>query len=71
MVRDAKTIFLRSQLGTGKTEAIFRLIQEKNYQKVLYLSFRKTFSQALAARFAPIGNILVYSDHRGSLYHHS
>ena len=69
MVRDSKTIFLRSQLGTGKTEAVMRLIQEKGYQKVLYLSFRKTFSQALATRFAPIGNVLLYSDVRGAMYH--
>jgi hypothetical protein len=48
-----------------------RLIQEKNYQKVLYLSFRKTFSQSLAVRFAPLGNVLVYNDQRGSLYHHT
>ena len=46
-----------------------RLIAEKNYQKVLYLSFRKTFSQSLAARFAPLGNILLYNEQRGSLYH--
>lgn len=51
MVRDSKTVFLKSHLGTGKTEAIMRLIQEKNYQKVLYLSFRKTFTQSLAVRF--------------------
>jgi len=62
MVRDAKTIFLKSHLGTGKTEAVMRLIAEKNYQKVLNLSFRKTFSQSLAARFAPLGHILLYNE---------
>lgn len=36
---------------------------------MLYLSFRKTFSQALKTRFEPIGNVLLYSDQRGSLYH--
>jgi hypothetical protein len=69
-VKDQKLIVLKAHLGTGKTEAVMRLIQEKNYQKVLYLSFRKTFSQSLAARFSPLGNVLLYSDQRGSLYHH-
>ena len=69
MARDAKTIFLRSHLGTGKTEAVMNLIVEKNYRKVLYLSFRKSFTQSLAARFASIGDILIYSDQRGALYH--
>ncbi len=69
MVRDVRTIFIRSHLGTGKTEAVMRLILEKNYRRVLYISFRKTFSHALAARFNSIGDILLYSDQRGSLYH--
>jgi hypothetical protein len=38
---------------------------------VLYLSFRKTFTQSLASRFQPLGNILQYSDQRGALYHHT
>lgn len=69
IARDAKTVFLRSQLGTGKTEAVLRLIKEKRYRRVLYLSFRKTFSQALAARFASVGDVMLYSDLRGALYH--
>lgn len=69
MVRDQKTIFLKSALGTGKTEAVHRLIKDKGYQKILYISFRKTFTQSLAARFADLGNVLQYCDQRGDLYH--
>jgi len=58
MVRDQRLVFLKSALGTGKTEAVHRLIKEKGYQKILYISFRKTFTQSLAARFADIGNVL-------------
>jgi hypothetical protein len=55
MVKDQRCIYLKSHLGTGKTEAVKHLIVEKSYQKVLYLSFRKTFTQALATRFSDIG----------------
>jgi hypothetical protein len=58
MTKDQRLVFLKSHLGTGKTEAVHRLIREKKYQKVLYVSFRKTFTQSLAARFADLGDIL-------------
>jgi len=69
MVQDQRTIFLKSHLGTGKTEAVKKMIVDKSYQKVLYLSFRKTFTQALATRFADLGAVLQYSEQRGDLYH--
>lgn len=31
MVRDQRLIFLKSALGTGKTEAVHRLINDKKY----------------------------------------
>jgi superfamily II DNA or RNA helicase len=34
----------------------------------LYISFRKTFTQALAKRFEDLGNILQYTDKRGDIY---
>lgn len=30
-VRDHKVVFLKSQLGTGKTQQIYQMIEQKNY----------------------------------------
>lgn len=44
------------------------MIKSDNYQRVLYISFRKTFTQSLANRFSDLGNILQYNEIRGDLY---
>lgn len=63
-------MYLKSHLGTGKTEAIHKLLRENpSLRKVLYISFRKTFTQTLASRFSDLGSVLMYSDQRGDLYH--
>lgn len=67
-IMGAKLICIRSALGTGKTEQVLRLIRERGYKRILYLSFRKSFSANVGERFKDIG-VLQYSDRRGDLYH--
>ena len=46
-----KLVLLIARLGGGKTQAIKRLIREKNYKRVLFISPRITFSQFVAKEF--------------------
>lgn len=47
-VRNAKITFIRSAMGTGKTKCLAR--QFEDYDKVLVISFRKTFATDFSAK---------------------
>ena len=47
-VRNARATFVRSPMGTGKTKCLAR--QFEHYERVLVVSFRKTFATDFAAK---------------------
>ena len=59
-----KLILLVARLGGGKTIAINRLIQNRNYKRILFVSPRTTFSYFVAKEFG----LTVYLDENANLH---
>jgi hypothetical protein len=61
---DKKLILLVARLGGGKTTAINRLIKQKNYKRILFVSPRTSFSYFVAEEFG----LTVYLDRGANLH---
>jgi hypothetical protein len=53
-----KVLILMAHMGRGKTQSIKRLIQEKKYKRILFLSPRIAFAKFIAGEF----NVKCYTD---------
>jgi len=66
------TMLLLSHLGTGKTHSITRLIAYGDYQRILIISPRKSYTTAQVGEFeaeSALPHLQSYLDHSGPLYH--
>jgi hypothetical protein len=66
------TMMIRSHLGTGKTHSITRLIAHGDYQRILIVSPRKSYTTAQVGEFeveSALPHLQSYLDLAGPLYH--
>ena len=60
-VEGVKTMIVKGQKGQGKTHQLVNYIKTNNPKRIVFVSFRRSFSKELLKRLSPLG----FQDYRG------
>lgn len=63
---DKETLIIKAQKGVGKTHALVEYIKTKNPKRILFVAFRRSFSNELMKRLSPEG-FVAYKDIDGAI----